>query len=304
MASKQPRKQPEALSRDVTIKGVECLNKELEYGAYGRVFTVQYRGIVWAAKEIRPKLGKTVKNEKAIIENILRECRQRNTICHPNVVKFEGVYFPPRTDCSFPIMVIEMMNTTLTSFIKANRSKISSKTKISILYDVSFGLSYLHSREPVVIHKYLSSNTIMLTSHLVAKITDFGVNMLILADNEQTMSRLTAPGTVDFMPPETFEANPRCNTAVDVFSFAAIALHVFAEEWPKPCGQKRRDPATRKFVAVTEVERRQNYLNKIPDGATMLTKLLERCLDDYFEVRPSIQEVVEVMKTLKVNNYT
>ena len=66
------------------------------------------------------------------------------------------------------------MDTNLTSFVETNHLKISMTTKLSILYDVSLGLSYLHSRDPVVIHRDLSSNNVMLNTRgqLVAKIGD------------------------------------------------------------------------------------------------------------------------------------
>ena len=139
-------------------------------------------------------------------------------------------------------------------------------------------------------------NNVMLTSKLVAKIGDLGVAKVIRADSRQTRSRLTtAPGTVDFMPPEALEANPVYDTAVDVFSLAVIALHLFAEEWPTPSGQKRRDPVTKKLVALTEVERRQQYLDKIPESVSILKQLVERCLDDDPGERPPVGEVSEMI---------
>ena len=198
-------------------------------------------------------------------------------------------------------MVMELMNTSLASFVKNDQSNIPMKTKISILHNVSLGLSYLHARRPVVIHRDLSPNNVMLPSKLVAKIGDLGVAKVIRADSRQTRSRLTtAPGTVDFMPLEILEANPVYGTAVDVFSYAGIGLHVFAEEWPIPCDQKRRNPATKKIVALNEAERRQEYLDKIPEGASVLKELFVRCLDDDPEERSPIQEVSEMIEIVKV----
>ena len=85
-------------------------------------------------------------------------------------------------------MVMELMDTSLTSFVKNKQSNISMETKISILYDVSLGLSYLHTRNPAIIHRDLSSNNVMLTSHLVAKIGDLGVAKIIRADSRKTRS--------------------------------------------------------------------------------------------------------------------
>ena len=291
-----------ALLKDARIEGVVLIDKELGRGAYGRVFTVEYCGLVCAAKEIHPILieGVSPAEKKTIIDNFIRECHHCSVIRHPNIVKFLGVYYSSKkTD--LPIMVMELMNASLASFVKNNQSKIPMKTKMSILYDVSLGLSYLHARKPVVIHRDLSPNNVMLTSQPVAKIGDLGVAKVIRADSRQTRSKLTtAPGTVDFMPPETLEANPVYGTAVDVFSYAGIGLHVFAEEWPTPCGLKRRDSVTKKLMALTEAERRKEYLDKIPEGASVLKELFVRCLDDEPDERPPIQEVSEMIETLKV----
>ena len=72
-----------------------------------------------------------------------------------------GVYYTERSD--LPIMVIELMDTSLTSFIENNQSKIAVETKLSILHDVSLGLSYLHARRPAVVHRDLSSNNVLLS---------------------------------------------------------------------------------------------------------------------------------------------
>ena len=296
-------KEVDALLKDVTIEGVVATGKELGRGAYGKVFAVKYCGLICAAKEIHPILieGVSPAEKKTIIDNFIREGHHCSVIRHPNVVQFLGVYYSAKKS-ELPIMVMELMNASLTSFVKCNQSKITVDTKISILYDVSLGLSYLHARKPAVIHRDLSSNNIMLNSHLVAKIGDLGVAKVIRADSRQTKSRLTtAPGTVDFMPPEALEANPVYGIAVDVFSLAGIALHVFAEEWPTPSGQKKRDPVTKRLLALTEAERRQEYLDKIPKNATVLKGLFERCLDDDPDERPPIQEVSEMIELLKVS---
>ena len=288
------------LLKDVRIEKIIPMDEELGRGAYGRVFTVKYCGLVCAAKEIHPILieGVSPVERKTLIDNFIRECHRCSVIRHPNIVQFLGVYLSSKKS-ELPIMVMELMTTSLTSFVRNNQSKIPIKTKISILHDVSLGLSNLHSRNPVVIHRDLSPNNVMLTSQPVAKIGDLGVAKVIGGNSRQTSRKLTtAPGTVDFMPPETLEANPVYGTAVDVFSYAGICLHVFAEKWPTPIGLKRRDPVTKKLMALTEAERRQEYLEKIPGSVGSLKEIFLRCLDDDPEERPAIQEVSEMIKSL------
>ena len=290
---------------DLTLNGVVPQNVELGRGAYGVVYTVKHDGIVCAAKRIHSILTDNVspREKQERKDNFVRECLYGSSIDHPNIVKFLGVYYPS-SRCSLPDMVFELMATSLTVFVGSNKSMMAFETKLSILYDVSVGLSYLHNRQPVILHRDLSSNNIMLTDKLVAKIGDLGVAKIIRADSKQTRSKLTGnPGTLHFMPPEASIEEPVYSTPIDVFSFGCVALHVLSEEWPKPSVQKIRDPITKRLVALSEVERRQQYLDKITGNATVLKQMVRRCLDDDPDGRPSIQVVSSIIEPLKVRVY-
>ena len=292
--------------KDVTLKEVVELNAaELGRGSYGSVFTVKYRGVVYAAKKIHPILIENVSNEEKqmIKDDFIRECLNCSSIQHPNIVQFVGIYYPT-TSSSFPVMVMELMNTSLTAFIKNNKSQIAIQTKMSILYDVSLGISFLHNHKPQILHRDLSSNNVMLTRcQITAKIGDLGVAKVVRADNRQSKTKLTtAPGTLHFMPPEALvEGNPVYGTPIDIFSFGGIALHVFGEEWPTPVAVKQKDPSTKKMVTLTEAERRQQYLDKMTGEAAGLKKMVKQCLDDDPDERPTIQEVSTTIKPLKVS---
>jgi len=80
---------------------------------------------------------------------------------------------------------------------------------------------------------------------------------------------------------------------MDVFSFAGIVLHAFNEQWPHPIDQVQFDPKTRRRVALSEVERCQQYLDKLRGEAEVLRPLVEECLDDDPAVRPTIATVCE-----------
>jgi len=296
---------------NVTLEGVITLGRELGRGAYGRVFSVEYRGLVCAAKEIHSLLldGVGPEEKQAIKENFIKECYHCSVIDHPNIVQFMGVYYESYDEPSsrqLPVMVMELMETSLSSFIQHNQSRIAINNKLSILHDVSLGLCYLHSRKPSVIHRDLSSNNVMLSSklssQLVAKIGDLGVAKVLYTDSQQTKTKLTtAPGTLHFMPPEALEVNPIYGTPVDVFSFGGVALHIFSEEWPTPSGQKRLDPITRKIMALTEVDRRQQYLDKMTGEARTLKKMVVKCLDDDPDERPPIKAIKEMIEPLMVS---
>ena len=289
------------------LKGVTSLNrKELGRGAYGKVYAVKYCETVCAAKEIHSILIEDVgeTERRLTIELFLRECRQCSMLRHPNVIQFLGVYYPTGAGSTanrmrLPVMVMEMMADSLTSFV-GKHEKIPVHIKYSIVHDVSLGLCYLHNHDPPIVHRDLSPNNVLLTAHHVAKISDLGVAKVIKADSRKTMTK--APGTVDFMPPEALDDIPEYGPPMDVFSFAGIILHTFNQQWPSPSKQVQFDPKTRRRVALSEVERRQQYLDKMIGEAEVLRPLVEECLDDDPAVRPTIATVCERIRVSKDAN--
>ena len=275
---------PEEL-KHVYLREVQQTGEELGRGAYGRVFKVMYNKKTYAAKEIHQILIDDVSAEESetLKDNFVKECLRCMSIRHKNIVGFVGVY--SERD-GIPIMVMELMHSSLRFFLEgSSRGKLLLHQKKSILQDVSNGLLFLHTHNPVIIHRDLTTNNIMLTSDMVAKIGDLGVAKVLTVDATKPYNKLTAyPGTLDFMPPEALDSKePKYGTPVDVFSFGVVALHVFSEEWPTP---EPKDPVTH----LSEVARRQKFINTLT-GSSVLKRLIEKCLNDNSYERPSIIEV-------------
>ena len=278
--------------------------EEVGRGAYGRVFKVKYRGSVCAAKELHSILIHSTlmasEERKRLQENFQLECDRCSKLNHPNIVRFIGIYHPPQQ--LFPVLIMELMDESLT--IYAEKSNISFNSRMSILHDVAKGLSYLHSRDPPVIHRDLSPNNILL-KHLplfpVAKIADLGVAKVIsVNDRDSRRYQTKVPGTVDFMPPETFTDDPQYDGSLDVFSYGGIVLHTVNGVWPTPTAPTKLDPVTRQIRGFSEVERRQEHLDKMTGGAEVLRPLVEACLDNDPAKRPSILELSQKIEPLKV----
>jgi len=191
---------------------------------------------------------------------------------------------------------MEMMADSLTSLVDKHE-KIPVHIKFSIVHDVSLGLCYLHNQDPPIVHRDLSPNNVLLTARYVAKISDLGVAKVIKADSRKTMTK--APGTVDFMPPESLRDNPEYGPPMDVFSFAGIVLHTFIQQWPRPTEQVQFECNTRKMVALSEVQRREQYLDKMKGEAEVLRPLVEECLDYDPAVRPTITSICERIQMSK-----
>ena len=292
--------------KSLTLKGVKPSRNELGRGSYGTVFIVKHNGVKCAAKKIHPHLiDENFENASEVKADFIKECIYCSGIRHPSIVQFLGVYYPSGQSSCLPVMVMELMDTNLTKFIENSKSRIALSTKIGILYDVSDGLSFLHGRRPPILHRDLSSNNVLLTSQLAAKIGDLGVAKLLRSDEIQTGNKLvlTRPmlGTLAFMPPEAMQVGSLCGTSIDVFSFGNVALHVFSEKWPNPSALKQKDKFSKAMVTYTEVERRQQYLDMMTGEVAKFREMVEQCLNDDPDSRPRIIEVSNIIDPSRVS---
>ena len=212
------------------------------------------------------------------------------------VIIILGVYYPATSQYNIPIMVMEKMLHSLKNLTETYEN-IPLYVKLSILDEVCLGLRYLHGKNPPIVHRDLTPNNILLSSRLEAKITDLGVSKVIRMGNAQTMTR--APGTIDFMPPEALVDRPVYNLPIDVFSYGGVVLYTITQVWPQPSSWVQFDPNTGKREVLSEVQRRQYYLDMIPEDTAELTPLVTACMADYPGNRPSVTQVSNMIKGIK-----
>ena len=256
-------------------------------GSYAHVYEVMVHETVCAAKAIHPLLMSETKKSA-----FLAECVQCSRILHPNVVQFLGIHYPS-PDAQLPWLVMEMMHISLTGLIeKYEKEDFPFHVKLSILVDTCQGIQYLHSRN--VIHRDLSSNNILLTKYLVAKVGDLGVAKVVSHDLDR---HTQAPGTIAFMPPEALSANPVYGPSIDVFSLGCVCVHMVSLQWPTPS-----DRVTADDVVLSEIQRRKVYMvnfTKFPG----LTQLVEQCLQNRSKKRPPIGGVLKDLKNVDYDQH-
>ena len=277
---------------------IEKKGVELGRGAFGKVFEVEYDGKSCAAKQVHFALLADANSTEliALKRNVLHECHLWSTIRHPNVVQILGLYYPPAEKFELPVMIMEKMQESVSSLVNRH-DNIPLLVKLSILHDASLGLRCLHGREPPILHRDISPNNILLTSYLQAKISDLGVAKAIMIESNKTMTK--TPGTTVFMPPEALDDRPVYGPPLDIFSFGGVILHVTSREWPIPKAVKQLDSKTNKRYILSEVERRQQYIDKMTGSDADLKPLAISCLNDDAESRPSIISISETLGTLK-----
>ena len=268
------------------LTGVRVTDQKLGHGSYATVLELEYMGLKCAGKKIHELL---LEQEDAsyTVHRFEEECRILSQVRHPNIVQFLGVHFQERVQA--PILVMEFLPTNLTSCIE-QYGILPKEISYSILHDVALGLCYLHSQAPPIIHRDLSSNNILLTPNMIAKISDLGVARILNLTPLQISGMTQTPGTPAYMPPEVMVANPNYNTSVDEFSYGIMMIHMFSGRWPEPqVGQTRIEGG--KLIPVTEAERREVFLNAIEENHPLMD-LIHKCIDNNPQLRPHADEII------------
>ena len=212
------------------------------------------------------------------------------------IVTSLGVYYRAMDQYRLPVMVMEKMQHSLRGLVE-NYGNIPLNVKLSILDEVCLGLRYLHSRNPPIVHRDLTPNNILLGGRLEAKITDLGVAKVMQTTDTKTMAK--APGTTDFMPPECLADRPVYGVSLDVFSYGGVILYTITQLWPQPSSWVQFDPDTGRRMVLSELERRQRYLDKMTGGAADMKSLVMSCLHDNPSERPPLTQISTTVKRAK-----
>ena len=159
-------------------------DRTLGLGAYGSVCRAKCDGLHCAAKIISDSSFSPVAKSKSsakkdrrghAFKRLEQEVEFLCTIRHPNLVQYLGMHQDHAT--GFPVILMELLDGNLTEFLESSKQPISYHIKANICHDITLALSFLHSYG--IVHRYLSSNNVLLNSDIRAKIGDYGASKMI-----------------------------------------------------------------------------------------------------------------------------
>ena len=256
-------------------------------------------GLVCAGKKIHKiLLGEETGSMTYTVRRFKDECQILSQVRHPNIVQFLGVFF--QQGDYIPILVMEYLPLNLDQCLE--KHNLPNGVRFSVLHDVAIGLHYLHSQQSPIVHRDLSSNNVLLTSNIRAKISDLGVAR-ILNLSPQNVTHLTkAPGTPAFMPPEVMVANPKYNTSVDVFSYGILMIHTLSGQMPIPHVESVRTEGDC-LIPVSEAERRESFLEAIGKDHPLMDLIL-KCIHNNPAMRTNTSEMVSQLADMVEQNPT
>ena len=92
-----------------------------------------------------------------MLQKFKRECEFMRNCQDPNIVAYYDTLLYPQ--CNFSVLVMELMQASLSRYIKDKGSDMSLVIQISLSQDVASALEFLHNRN--LIHRDLCSDNVL-----------------------------------------------------------------------------------------------------------------------------------------------
>ena len=282
---------------------VTNFGKLLGKGCYGGVHVVDVEGHTqsYAAKRLYNEIK--CQDPQTYKRKFLTEYTLLFNLQHENIVCYVGVSYHFEGD-TMPLLIMELMKTSLFKRLYPEgletTASLTQSKKLRILHDVVKGLCYLHSRDPLVIHRDLTAHNVLLDHQDRAKIADFGNAKMITSQECREELQTAYPGTRAYSAPEVSTGNRKYDEKCDIFSFAHLTLCTLSQmSHELTCARDVDD--TGHLKAYSEVQRRQKYFDALDlcnESHVIESLMIKQCLNFVPAKRPAASELVGVLGSI------
>lgn len=224
---------------------------------------------------------------------------------HKNLVSLYGC--TSRQSRELLLVYEYISNGTVASHLHGDSSKLSPLSwpiRIKIAIETASVLAYLHASD--IIHRDVKTNNILLDNNFNVKVADFGLSRLFPDDVTHVS---TAPqGTPGYVDPEYYQCY-KLTSKSDVYSFGVVLMELISSK-PAVDISRSNDEVNLSSLAVKKIQ--ESAFSEIVDPCLGIEKdsevkrmvvlvgeLAFQCLQRDKESRPSMDEVLEVLKRIE-----
>ncbi|ESR54355.1 hypothetical protein CICLE_v10024305mg, partial [Citrus x clementina] len=272
-------------------------NRILGQGGQGIV----YKGMLVDGRIVAVKKAKIL--DERNLEQFINEVVILSQIDPRNVVKLLGCCL----ETEVPLLVYEFIpNGSLNQYIhyRSEEFPITWEMYLSIAFEVSGALSYLHSAASIPIyHRGIKSANILLDDKYQAKVSNFGASRSITID--QTHLTTQVQGTFGYVDPEYFRSSYFTEKS-DVYSFGVVLVELLTGQKPIRSTDAEEDKSlARYFIQAMKENRLFEVLDdrvlKEAEKEEIITvaMLAKRCLNLNGRKRPTMKEVAFELRGIR-----
>ncbi|KAI0560654.1 Calcium-dependent Serine/threonine protein kinase [Gracilaria domingensis] len=226
----------------------------------------------------------------------LSEVSLLKSIRHPNCLLYMGACVDPR----YPLCIVSSLinGGSLFQLLHGRRRPaLNLRQKLQLVQDIALGMRYLHGREPVVLHRDLKSQNILVEQQndgtFKGTIIDFGLSKLNSAQQSLVPGGGGLTGSLITMAPEVINGEPYLQKA-DVYSFGIVCWEIF-------CG---RIPFGRSIEPM-QLMRKVGFGGERPtfeqgdEVPARVKSLIQACWHQQVVMRPDFSDITETLKNIK-----
>lgn len=258
------------------------LNKKVGFGGQAKV----YKG-KWSDKDIALKVLTDI-DEKCF----LNEVEILSKLKHENMPKFYGIVSTKEVTG----LVFEFINGKTLDEFKVD--ELTDLQKVNIAKSMHSALSYMHENK--YIHRDLKLENAMMDKNGKVFLIDFGIAKVV-HNLDETLTR--AKGTIHYLAPEVLDACDLTDEEeiistvtykVDSWAYGCIISYLFSGYLPW-CNKYSDNAATIQTILM----KKKPF--PVPENikSSRIKKIVEMCTVVDFKKRASMQEIAEVLDTIK-----
>ncbi|KFK33263.1 hypothetical protein AALP_AA6G351700 [Arabis alpina] len=280
-------------------QATDNFTKELGDGGFGTV----YYGLLKDGRAVAVK--RLYERSLKRVEQFKNEIDILKSLKHPNLVILYGC----TTGHSRELLLVYeyISNGTLADHLHGDQAKslpICWPTRLNIAIQTASALSYLHTSG--IIHRDVKTTNILLDSNYQVKVADFGLSRLFPMD--QTHISTAPQGTPGYVDPEYYQCY-RLNEKSDVYSFGVVLSELISSKEAVDITRHRQE-INLANMAISKIQ--NDAVHELADLSLGFTRdrsvkrmmmsvaeLAFRCLQQEREVRPSMDEIVEVLRGIQ-----
>ena len=247
-------------------------------GSFGEV----YRGM-WRSTEVAVKklIDQDITEESK--EEFLGEVSIMRRLRHPNIVLFMGV-ITTRNDLA--IVTEFLPRGSLFKLLHRSGIQLDLRRRLRMAEDVAKGMHYLHTCQPMIVHRDLKSPNLLVDRNWCVKVTDFGLSRM---KHSTFLSTKSNAGTPEWMAPEVLRSEP-ANEKSDIYSYGVILYELLTGKVPWE---------GLNAMQVVGVVAFQDKRLVVPDGIDPEVRdLMQSCWSGEPGKRPSFEEILRVLRTV------
>ncbi|XP_077244665.1 LEAF RUST 10 DISEASE-RESISTANCE LOCUS RECEPTOR-LIKE PROTEIN KINASE-like 1.2 isoform X2 [Tasmannia lanceolata] len=280
-------------------------SRELGDGGFGTV----YYGKLRDGRSVAVK--RLYENNYKRVEQFMNEVEILSRVRHHNLVSLYGCTSRHSREL---LLVYEFVpNGTVADHLHGERAQSGPLTwpiRMSIAIETAGALAYLHAVEPQIIHRDVKTNNILLDNNFQVKVADFGLSRLFPTDVTHVS---TAPqGTPGYVDPDYHHCYQLTDKS-DVYSFGVVLVELISSKPAVDITRNRHEINLAK-MAINKIH--NHALHEFVDMGlgfetdygvrrmiTLVAELAFRCLQEDREVRPSMEEVLEVLRGIESDDF-